>query len=71
MHRHERSSSRLRPHGEHGAIVRLMTREHGLQAALYARRAGAADAAGPYRRAIWSRRHLSSRTDGATRSRHG
>lgn len=23
----------LRPHGEHGAIVRLMTREHGLQAA--------------------------------------
>jgi len=23
----------LRPHGEHGAVVRLMTREHGLQAA--------------------------------------
>ena len=26
----------LRPHGEHGAVVRLMTPEHGLQAA-YAR----------------------------------
>ena len=36
----------LRPHGEHGAVVRMMTPEHGLQAAYVRGARGPADAAG-------------------------
>ena len=53
----------LRPHGEHGAVVRLMTAGARASGRLCPRRAGAAAAAGPDRRAIWSRPSFRARTE--------